>query len=276
MSTRRDFDRTTQAWLAEGPSELADRVLDAALHEVHSTHQRRLLWGLPWRTPAMNTPQRVAAGVAIVAVIGFAALSFLGRGPGYGAGPTPSPTLSPSPIATVAPSPGLATMPPLSATFVSPWYGYQVKYPVGWQTTPGQGPWPVGLNLEHLDPHLDEIRGPIGGRMARIVGASVALPAGMGLEGFRAFASPQASVCKSVDPLAEPLRVDGVAATISLNGCTSLSELNGLIWDVVLVTGGRGYDFTLDGFLTAAEAQAWLDGITLEPATAPPPSPRAS
>lgn len=93
MSTRRDFDRTSKAWLAEGPTELADRVLDAALHEVHSTHQRRLLWGLPWRTSPMLNRFRLAA-VAVVAVIavGVVALN-LPRLPGVGGpGTSPSPS----------------------------------------------------------------------------------------------------------------------------------------------------------------------------------------
>jgi hypothetical protein len=55
MSTNRNFDRIAEAWLAEGPSELADRVLDAALDEVHLTSQRRRM-AVPWRTPQMPMP----------------------------------------------------------------------------------------------------------------------------------------------------------------------------------------------------------------------------
>ncbi|MEA2673857.1 MAG: hypothetical protein QOI92_1049 [Chloroflexota bacterium] len=31
MTTNSDFDRHASAWLADGPTELSDRVLDAAL-----------------------------------------------------------------------------------------------------------------------------------------------------------------------------------------------------------------------------------------------------
>jgi hypothetical protein len=95
----------------------------------------------------------------------------------------------------------------------------------------------------------------------------------MTLDGFVAFASPQeAPACDAVDPLPDRVTIDGVDAFVSLNGCLSASELHGLIWDIDLVTGGRGYDFTIDGHLTAAEAQALIDSITLRPATARTPS----
>ena len=65
MSTNRDFERIAAAWVAEGPAELADRVLDAALDEVHLTHQRHRL-SVPWRTSAMSMPIRLAAGIAVL------------------------------------------------------------------------------------------------------------------------------------------------------------------------------------------------------------------
>jgi hypothetical protein len=104
MSTNRDFDRIAAAWLAEGTSELADRVLDAALDEVHMTNQRRRL-RVPWRTPSMPTPLRLAAGVAIIAVAGVAAFNAIGRGPDVGSQPTPSPTTPPAPTPSPTPKP---------------------------------------------------------------------------------------------------------------------------------------------------------------------------
>jgi hypothetical protein len=99
MNTNRDFDRLTASWLAAGPAELNDRVLEAALAEVHLTKQRRRQT-VPWRTPILSTPQRLAAAIAIVAIAGLAGLNLLPRS-GIGA-PTPTPTTSPttSPSAT--------------------------------------------------------------------------------------------------------------------------------------------------------------------------------
>ena len=76
MSTNAvDFDRIAAAWLADGPTELADRVLDAALEEVHLTHQRRRWFRAPWRTSTMTKfAGLAAAGVAVLAIGTFAVL----------------------------------------------------------------------------------------------------------------------------------------------------------------------------------------------------------
>ena len=37
MSTERDFDRIAAAWLAIGPDELPERVLDTVATEIHHT-----------------------------------------------------------------------------------------------------------------------------------------------------------------------------------------------------------------------------------------------
>lgn len=70
MSTNRDFDRIAAAWLAEGPSELADRVLEDALAEVHLTHQRHGLILSP--TFLRRLPVRLAAAAALVVLVGGA------------------------------------------------------------------------------------------------------------------------------------------------------------------------------------------------------------
>lgn len=115
MSTNRDFDRIASAWLTEGPSELADRVLDAALDEVHLTHQRRRL-PVPWRTPTLNTPLRLAAGIAIIAVVGYAGLTFLNPRIGPGAGPSPTPTAAPVPTPTPVPTQSIVQLGTITLT----------------------------------------------------------------------------------------------------------------------------------------------------------------
>lgn len=99
MSTNRDFDRIAAAWVAEGPAELADRVLDAALDEVHLTHQRHRL-SVPWRTPTLTTPQRLAAAIAIVAIVGATGLNLFRGGDVGGSMPASTPSPTPSPSAT--------------------------------------------------------------------------------------------------------------------------------------------------------------------------------
>src|SRR6187397_2496383 len=103
MNTNADFERNAAAWLADGPTELADRVLDAALREVHLTQQRRAV-RVPWRFSLMTNTMRAAAGIAIIAVLGVGAYIFLGRGPNIGnTGPTASPSLAPTSLSSPAP-----------------------------------------------------------------------------------------------------------------------------------------------------------------------------
>ena len=94
-----DFERATADWLADGPTAIADRALQAALDEVHLTHQRRA--GAAWRTFEMNRGVLAALGVAAVLVlVAVLGLGLFGGGlPGnlIGGQPTPSPSPSPTP-----------------------------------------------------------------------------------------------------------------------------------------------------------------------------------
>lgn len=136
MSTDRDFDRITSGWLAEGPTELNDRVLEAALDEVHLTKQRRR-WSAPWRTTAMSLRNVAAALIVLVAIAGIVAFTHRG---GVGSTPTPIPTAQSTirPTPTAAPTPPVAPSPTPPSTvgwirFTSPQYGYQISYPPTWQ-----------------------------------------------------------------------------------------------------------------------------------------------
>jgi hypothetical protein len=105
MSTDRDTTRIVRSWLEEGPTVLPDRVLDAVLDQVPATRQRRALWPA-WRLLPMNTPLRLAGGiaaVAVVAVLGFALLSGPGGLVGTGQTPGPSPTTRPTPVPSPTP-----------------------------------------------------------------------------------------------------------------------------------------------------------------------------
>lgn len=158
-------------------------------------------------------------------------------------------------------------MPELTATYVSAWYGYSVAYPSDWTTTDGKGPWPSGKILQHGDPRLDVVEGPgAAGGQARFVGASQPVPSGTTLGQFAGAENPFS--CAPGDRLPENLTIDGEPAFVTLDGCPSEAELGGLIWDVVVVSGGRGYDFTIDGAVGASDAAGWLATIRLDPASA--------
>jgi hypothetical protein len=292
----RDPDSVLAAWLDDGPLDLPDATRRAILTSLPTTPQARRGRLAPWRLPHMNMFARGAA-VLVVAVAAIGALTLL-AGPQGGLGgpfatPTPTPTSTPSSVPTASPS--APPLPTLDATFVSPTYGYQVRYPTGWIVSTGIGPWPLDTARYPGNPVSDSIVTPPGPDQMRLTGASLALPAGMTMEQFRAFASPfsrpfNSDPCPSAAPLPTPLTIAErpnpgssprpVQAVVSINGCYAQAELGGYIYDVEVVAGGRGYTFTLDGHLTPADALAWLASITLEPATATAesaaPSPSAS
>jgi hypothetical protein len=105
MTTRQpsdfDFDRTIDAWLAIGPTELSDRVVQSARAEVART-RRQGTWRRSW-IPTGVFSRRLVAGLATVVVI--AALVGVGLRlatlPPNGTKPSPSPTdlASPGPLA---------------------------------------------------------------------------------------------------------------------------------------------------------------------------------
>jgi hypothetical protein len=293
----RDPDSVLTAWLDEGPTDLPDVTRRAILTALPTTPQARRGLLAPWRSTHRNTFARWAA-MLVVAVVAIGALALF-AGPRSGVG-GPSPSSVPSPASSSAsstpstPASG-PPLPTLDATFMSPSHGYQIRYPTGWTVTSGAGPWPLGTNHTPGDPILDAIVTPSGPYRMRISGASIALPRGMTMNGFRAFASPysspfNANPCTPVAPLPEPVRIDDqadpgkspqkVEAVVSINGCSALAELGGNVYDLEVIAGGRGYEFILDGHLTRADALAWLAAIKLEPASAPTgsavPSPSAS
>ncbi len=140
MSTNRDFDRITSAWLADGPTELNDRVLDAALDEVHMTHQRRRP-AVPWRTPIMTTPMRLAAAIAIVAIVGFAGLTVFRGNTGIGR-PAPTPSCTSTALPSIAPSPGASPFDRGTwTTYVSNRFGFSICRPADWIVHPADHDW---------------------------------------------------------------------------------------------------------------------------------------
>jgi hypothetical protein len=281
----RDPDSVLAAWLDEGPTDLPDVMRRAIVTALPTTPQARRGRLAPWRSTHMNMFAR-AAVVVVVAVVAIGALALLAGPRGDVGGPGPSAV----PSTPASPPP----LPTLNATFISPSYGYQIGYPTGWTVTNGTGPWPAGTSREPGNPVSDAIVTPSGAFRMRVSGASIALPSGMTMDQFRAFASPFSSPfngdpCTPVAPLPVPVMInyqanpgntEKVAAVVSINGCYALAELGGYIYDVEVIAGGRGYTFTLDGLLTTADALAWLATITLEPASAPTgsavPSPSAS
>ncbi len=96
------FDRALRDWMEDGSDRTPPPAINAVLLAIKTTPQERDL-GIPRRLNLMPTYMRLAAGIAIIAVAGVAALMLSNRGPGIG-GPGPSPTPGLVPTQTPAPT----------------------------------------------------------------------------------------------------------------------------------------------------------------------------
>lgn len=100
MTSQRELDSLLGAFFAEGPDQVADRVIGAALDQINQTKQRRTL-RMSWRFQHMNSLSRVAVA-AVIGLLVVGAGLYVTRPtqpPVGGPNPTPSASVSPSPTA---------------------------------------------------------------------------------------------------------------------------------------------------------------------------------
>lgn len=149
--TDNDFDQTARLWLEDGPTALSDRVLQAALDDIHVTPQRRS-WSPVRRVFSMIPTFRIAIGavaIVLVAVIGF---NLLPGGSGVGGGPAANPTPAPTPTPTPIPLPlnpeELVVSEPGTYLIDDPFpIPVTISVPPGWAGTVG-GPYAAYLDKE--------------------------------------------------------------------------------------------------------------------------------
>jgi hypothetical protein len=276
MSTNRDFDRITSGWLAEGPTELADRVLDAALDEVHLTNQRRRS-PAPWRIDTMSMPIRLAAGIAVIAVLGVAGIALLNRGPAIGNSPGPTPSASPiaSPSegapATQTPRPSPTPIDPTAWTpFTSARHGYSARYPGDWALTPATAPATLADLTGAVAAVFDHFK-TSGAPADEFLGVSTKLPSGMSeADWIAAYRQPVVDTygasCFPPPDQWKPVTVDGHIGGLYV-GCNYV--------EATTFVDGRAYIFTLGrplGFPATAATEdllrAFLSTVTVDPAAA--------
>ena len=89
MTSDRELDRKLARWMDDGPTVVADRVVVAALTDVHTTRQRGARW-VPLKELFMTMkPAATIGAIALVAVLGLAAYQvFVGGETGIGGPPT--------------------------------------------------------------------------------------------------------------------------------------------------------------------------------------------
>jgi hypothetical protein len=139
--------------------------------------------------------------------------------------------------------------------------GYSVAYPEGWTPVPATELWEPGASNYWDDPVGDRIESDVAG----FRGTSQALAAGESPnEWLDAYLATSPTDCGE----REEVPVGGETGIIDLNGCDGLGRLGGQVFDVVLVAGDRGYNFTMEGDVDHAMLLAMLGSVTLDPAAA--------
>jgi hypothetical protein len=136
MTNPRDPDLILGAWLDEHAVPLpasTHRAIDIAIQEIP---QRRRSSRLPRRPERMSIILRfgMAAAAVLIVAVGAAALLRPTADPGFGASPPPAVSSSPSPD------------PSSWSTFTSEQYGFEVRYPDGFDVYPATGRYQPGVD----------------------------------------------------------------------------------------------------------------------------------
>jgi hypothetical protein len=140
--------------------------------------------------------------------------------------------------------------------------GYTVRYPDAWTVTTATEPWLAGASEFWDDPNGDRIESADAG----FRGGSQKLAAGQTADAWLTvyLGSGPPVQCGTV----EQIPLGGTKATIDLNGCRGQGRLGGRVYDVALVTGGRGYNFTMEGAVDHAFLLAMLATVEFDPSSA--------
>jgi hypothetical protein len=236
----------------------------------------------PLTTPVRSSERRRSVAARVRISVGSMALVFLAactsaRSPVSSppallstASAAPQPSSSPATASRIAvpsssstdapPSAAPTPIPLLTATFSSPTMGYSVRYPANWTVSPATALWlPASPNFWD-DPVGDRLEGDNAG----FRGTSQALAKGQTADSWLKDYFGSGPSCGDH----EQVPVGNQFGTIGLNGCGGLGRLGGLVFDLALVVGGRGYDFTMEGAVDHRFFLAMLATVTFSPKSA--------
>jgi hypothetical protein len=168
--------------------------------------------------------------------------------------------------ASVSSQPSTApSHPRLSAGFQSPLMGYTVDYPAGWTATPATHVWVPGASNFWDDPVGDRLESSAAG----FRGTSQLLAKGESAANWvHNYLALEPTGCGK----REQVPVNGQVATIGLNGCAGQGRLGGKVFDLVVVSGNRGYNFTMEGNVDRDLLLAMLATVKLHPLSAKKPN----
>jgi hypothetical protein len=149
MTSPRDADQLLDRWLGDGPTQVADRVLDSVADRIGSEPQLPG-WRVTWRESNVNRYLMPAAGLAaaaivVVTIVGY---NFLAQQPAIGgpaATPTPAPTASPQALPDGTLSGGRYLFEPFTSSNMT----IAADVPAGWHGVPS---WAVTGPLDNDAP----------------------------------------------------------------------------------------------------------------------------
>ena len=151
--------------------------------------------------------------------------------------------------------------PRLTKTFTSPTMGYTVNYPGDWTPTPATDLWLPSASNFWDDPVGDRLESSVAG----FRGTSQLLAKG----------HPPRSGCVTTWLPSPPGVVRGNRSVRPVtrppsgsNGCAGQGRLGGKVFDLILVSGNRGYNFTMEGKVDRPLLLAMLGTVKLDPRSA--------
>jgi len=230
-------------------SALRRVLIPTSPHSQFETWMLRLVGGSSF---GLTAPRAIAASIVLLLVASC------------GPSTPPSNALSSSsPVAKASTSVSSPIpIPTLSKTFTSPMMGYSVKHPGGWAITRATERWVPGRTSYWDTPDGDRLEGDSAG----FRGTSQALASGQSASQWIAEYITTSRPCGNQ----EQVSVGGQVGMIDLNDCAGFGRLGGRVFDLVVVAGGRGYNFTMEGRVDRNFFLAVLGTVTFSPQSATP------
>lgn len=248
MSDDRAFDVAMQRWLDAGSDRTPTPAIDAVLLAIRTTPQDRDL-RISRRFTLMTFPMRLAAGIALVAIVGLGAFAFLGGNSGPGSPPTPPPTVeptdSPLPAAT-----GASIDTSDWVAYTSERYGFNLSRPRDWVETHAIRDWALPADADWQSPASERF---IGADLS-VTAWSVPVAAGTSAqEWIDAYCPGSTAPCTGTQGRAVSTSLDGNPGV--LIPFTSDSQAFFLIGDRMYVVAAwrPGFQAQLEAFLSTME-----------------------
>lgn len=210
------FEHAVRDWLGDGSDRTPPAAIDAVLLAVRTTPQERDL-RVPRRFTFMTTPMRLAAGFALVAILGLGALTFLNGipGPGVDATPTPGSTTGPSPSTMPSPTAFVVNTSDW-ISYTSERYGFDIKRPPDWDEVPAERTWTFATDAadwtspgqESFVGLAGDVLGPVDG--LRVSAWAATVEAGTTLEAWlEGYCVANGASCPAPLDRAVPVSLDG-------------------------------------------------------------------